>query len=129
MKIRFVEVTNGKRNWGKFMLAKFDAEEWERRSVIDGLPIISQRGWRPHHTLVLDLQTGEGAFFKHGGDASYDLNKHKIWVCPMYEPFLNWLYRQPDPMDIPDHVDLPDAEFEFRGHRRPGPGDVEHETG
>ena len=123
MRTKFVEVTNGPRNWGKFCVARMDDEEWQRRSAVAPYEasLVAGRGWTPDHVLVLDLQTGEGAIFKPGGNAKADLEKHRVWVCPMFEPFLEWLYQQPDPMDIPDHVDLPDAQFEFRGHRRPGP--------
>jgi hypothetical protein len=121
MNTRFVEVTNGERNWGKFMLARFDEEEWARPSTFGGT-LIGGRGWSKNHVLVFDLETGEGAMFKLGGVASADLNdKHQIWVCPMFEPFLNWLYGQPQPIDfaaIPNHVDLPDAEFAMAGYRR-----------
>jgi hypothetical protein len=48
-----------------------------------------------------------------------------IWVCPMFEPFLTWLYKQPDPFAIPAHVDLPDAPFAMQGYRRSGPVDRE----
>ena len=123
MKIKLVEVTNGNRNWGKFLLGAFDTE-WEYKSAIDGNSIIGGRGWTRDHLLVLDLQTGEGAMFRLGGLAKADLDKHRVWVCPMYEPFLTWLYKQPDPFEIPAHVDLPDAEFAMAGYRRPGP-DIE----
>jgi hypothetical protein len=32
MKTKLVETTNGSRNWGKFLLARFDAAEWTARS-------------------------------------------------------------------------------------------------
>ena len=72
---------------------------------------------------MLDLQTCEGAAFSPGGLVSADLNKHRVWVCPLYEPFLNWLYKQDttDLSALPAHVDLPDAEFQMSGYRRPGP--------
>jgi hypothetical protein len=75
------------------------------------------------YIFVLDLQTGEGAMFRHGGFARADLNKHKIWVCPLFEPFLEWLYEQDvDVLScLPDTVDLPNAPFELRGYRRAGP--------
>lgn len=71
----------------------------------------------------MDLATGEGALFRHGGLASADLNRHKIWVCLLFEPFLQWLYQQP--MDrIPDLagqvVELPGSPTGFHGYRRPG---------
>lgn len=122
MKTIFVEATNGELNWGKFMVARFDAEEWSRTSIIDDAraPLLRGRGWGPDHVLVVDLQTGEGAVFRPGGHAREDLKKHRIWVCPLFEPFLVWLYGLPDPMEAPPRVDL-DAPFEFFGHRRPGP--------
>lgn len=126
MKTKFVEVTNGPRNHGKFMVAEFDESDWKYRSVVDpaALPLLSSVcGWGRGMLWVLDLQTGEGAIFRHGGYAHADLDKHAVWVCPMFEPFLEWLYEQ-DVSDLdalPDHVDLPDAEFHMYGYRRPGP--------
>lgn len=121
MKIRFIEATNAgpKGNWGKFMVARFD-EEWQIPSEISGM-LLAGRGWTPNHILVLDLQTGEGGLFRHGGSAPHDLNKKRIWVCPLFEPFLVWLYAQDDPLEIPSQVELDDAPFEFHGYRRPGP--------
>jgi hypothetical protein len=121
VKTIFVEATNGEMNWGKFMLARFDESEWGRRSAIDGSTLLHARGWSPRHVLVVDLQTGEGAIFFPGGLARTDLQKHRIWVCPLFEPFLEWLYTLEDPMSAPALVDLPDAPFQFYGHRRPGP--------
>lgn len=130
MRTRFFEATQareGGANWGKFCVGVFDDEEWERRSEVGhaGRPLLPQLGWaRDHvHLWVLDMQTGEGAYFQHGGVATYDLNsKHAIWVCPMFEPFLVWLYQQ-DVSDLdalPQVVELPDAEFSFSGYRRKG---------
>lgn len=58
------------------------------------------------------------------GDAHTDLQRHKVWVCPLFEPFIAWLYARGDvdPMTIPAHVDIPDAAFALAGHRRPGVG-------
>jgi hypothetical protein len=80
------------------------------------------RGWGDEHIWVLDLQTGEGATFRHGGMASADLNKHRIWVCPMFEPFLAWLYQQDlHELDaLPAVINLPDAPAAFHGYRRAG---------
>lgn len=116
-------MTNGL-NWGKFLLGRLD-HEWQVRSAIDvGKPLLSQLGWSQSTNFlwVLDLQTGEGAYFRVGGHAKVDLRKHKIWVCPMYEPFLTWLYKQ-DTSDLdrlPAMIELPDAEFDLYGYRRPG---------
>jgi hypothetical protein len=132
VKLKFIEITNGPANWGKFAVATFTPEEWQQRAVIDGHSIIAGRGWTDRHVWVLDLQTGEGAMFRPGGSAKHDLDKHAIWVCPMYQPMLEWLYsRVGDAKDVaaaiaalPDHVDLPDAPFALSGYRRPGPGTV-----
>lgn len=123
MKTRVFEATNLK-NWGKFLVAQMDAE-WEWRSEIDvwNTSLLGQIGWAPQHIWVMDLQTCEGAGFALGGHAHNDLEKHKIWVCPMFEPFLAWLYTQKldEIWDLPQVVELPDAAFNFAGYRRPGP--------
>ena len=99
MKTRIIEATNaeggGGINWGKFMVAQYERHEWQWPSRIDHTSVIAGRGWTERHVWVLDLQTGEGACFLLGGSAENDLEKHKIWVCPMFLPFLRWLYKQP----------------------------------
>jgi hypothetical protein len=94
------------------------------------MPLITGRGWSPEHLLIVDLQTGEGAIFRPGGLAGHDLNKHAIWVCPLFEPFLTWLYEQDlsDLDKLPAHIDLPEAEFMMSGHRRAGPAGVKDLT-
>ncbi len=127
---KIIEATNGF-NWGKFMVAQFTPDEWARKSLIDadvgpiGRSLLRSLGWDASvdHFWVLDLQTGEGAYFRHSGNASADLHKHAIWVCPLYEPFLEWLYQQPaDLAALPELVDLPQAESAIYGYRRKGPG-------
>lgn len=126
MKSQIVEVTNGEKNWGKFLVAHFDAKEiWHHSAVSPGRPLLQQIGYNlslPERMVwVLDLQTREGACFKIGGHAKADLDTHKIWVCPMFEPFLEWLYKNYTGIDeLPTHVDLPDAPFSLRGYRREG---------
>jgi len=128
----FIEATQGATtgpNHGKFMVARFD-HEWFRPSAIpmlEGtirpLSLLRMCGWTEHHLWVCDLQTGEGAFFRPGGLARADLERNRIWVCPMFEPFLTWLYTQ-DLTNIdalPNLVELPDAPFAMQGYRRPGP--------
>jgi hypothetical protein len=126
MKTKFIEATNGSMaNWGKFMVARFGPEEWARRSAIveASWPLLRTVGWTGEHVLVVDLQTGEGAIFRPGGSAHADLEKHRVWVCPLFEPFLTWLYAQDlsDLDALPAHVDLPEAEFAMQGYRRAGP--------
>lgn len=126
METHIIEATNGPQNWGKFLIGAF-TEEWQRLPATPGqtypASLLIQRGWTNKHRLVLDLETGEGAIFKHGGYARADLDKHRIWVCPLFEPFLAWLYTQDltDITKLPEHVDLPDAPFQWQGYRRSGP--------
>lgn len=126
---KFVEATNGEKNWGKFMVLRFGHTEHTHASALgaqfpelDGASLLATTGWSPRHIIVFDLQTGEGARFLPGGYAHADLNKHKVWVCPLFEPFLEWLYRQDltDLSTLPAHIDLPNAPFEFAGYRRKG---------
>ena len=121
MKVKFIEaVEKTTTNWGKFMIGRFDTE-WEYRNALDGRNFLSSRGWGPDHLLVLDMQTGEGAIFKPGGLASHDLNeKHQIWVCLLFEPFLNWLYKQDltDLDKLPALVDLGQTPTGLSGYRR-----------
>ena len=121
MKTKIIEATNGPQNWGKFLVGEFDSE-WEVRSKVSPpAPLLRSRGHHERERLVLDLETSEGAIFTLGGSAKYDLDKHKIWVCPLFEPFLKWLYNQPLDLDaLPAHIDLPKAPFSLHGYRRKG---------
>lgn len=132
MEMAFIEAThgNGAGNWGKFAVGRFTDEEWAVRSALpeaEGQRLIGGRGWSRHHVLAFDLQTGEGALFLPGGFARSDLNKHRIWVCPLFEHFLTWLYEHVSNLadtwfeDLPRVVELPDAPFDMYGYRRPGP--------
>jgi hypothetical protein len=125
-----VELTNGI-NWGKFMLARFDSEEWGRRTLVDDspFPLLMRCGWTFEHVWVLDLATGEGALFKPGGQVAIDLEKHRVWVCPMFEVFLGWFYAHPecwlDLAAVPQLITLTDEETRaasaLYGRRRSGP--------
>jgi hypothetical protein len=58
--------------------------------------------------------------------ASYDLDKHQLWVCVLFEDLLTWLYKQDliDLQALPRRVEL-DTESALWGYRRPGPGNLE----
>lgn len=147
MRTKFVETVQGldtPANHGKFMVALFEHGEWARPSAMDAhmghaTSLVGRTGWTHEHVLVMDLETGEGAMFKPGGSPSADLDKHKVWVCPMFEPFLEWLYGHVRSVKVdlyvgehrvedfpvwfatlPEIVELPDADFEWAGYRRPG---------
>jgi len=98
-------------------------DEWRRHSVVGDAvrPLLTQCGWGPGHLWVMDLQTLEGAAFRHGGYAKADLDKHRIWVCPLFEPFLTWLYTQDAAQlgELPQPVIL-DAPLALAGYRRSG---------
>lgn len=122
MDVKFVEATNGPQNWGKFAVLKFDDDEWKELSAVDQRPLLAGRGWGRDHVMVVDLQTGEGAFFFPGGIHWSDMDKHQIWVCPMYEHALRTICDgEHDPMKTPPLLDFPDAPFEYAGYRRGGP--------
>lgn len=113
-------------NWGKFMVGRFSEDEWQARSSLDpDHRLLPGRGWSHRHILVWDLETGEGAIFLPFGVAAADLHKHRVWVCPMFEPFLSWLYQQDldDLEGLPSIVELSfkDAPFAMSGYRREGP--------
>jgi hypothetical protein len=122
-------------NWGKFLVGVPDIEWSYESQVCPGGSLLGACGWTAEHLWVLDLQTGEGAFFRPGGCARADLEKHRIWVCPLFEPFLEWLYElwnkartDLDFDELPDVVELPNAPFAFAGYRRPGPAAAPGET-
>jgi hypothetical protein len=117
---------HGAINWGKFLVGRYE-EEWEwpsnafpmERSVLHACGVDYRMLW------ILDIQTREGAMFKPGGDAHADLRKHRIWVCPMFEPWLEWFYEQDltDLDKVPSVVSIPDLEHvALSGYRRPGTG-------
>lgn len=123
VKTKIIEATNGF-NWGKFLLGRLD-HEWEVKSAVDpGRRLLTQLGWAPDrmNLWVLDLQTGEGAYFQLGGSARSDLQKHRVWVCPLFEPFLSWLYQQDvtDLDQLPALVELANAPGAIYGYRRQG---------
>lgn len=123
MIVKFIEATDATEfNWGKFALMRFEAAEWVRQSAMEPFSLLAGRGWSSDHLIVFDLQTGEGSFFLPGGCAAADLKKHKVWVCPMFEPFLAWLYTQDlnDLAALPAMVNLGDVPTDMRGYRRPG---------
>lgn len=112
-------------NYGKFLVARFTEEEWAYRSRHPqcDAPLLRSIGYGPHTMMVFDLQTGEGALFGTNPYAYTDLlDKHRIWVCVVFQAFLMWLGRQ----DLSDITKLPDvvnlvAEEHMWGYRRPGP--------
>lgn len=129
MELRFVEAGNGF-NWGKFFIGRFTDDEWDYRSRYPGAHeqrLLRGQGWGPdNHAWVGDLATGEAALFSLGGYAAADLDRHRVWVCPMFELFLGWLYGHFNADTeqwydtLPAVVELPDAPSALRGYRREG---------
>lgn len=131
MILHFFEVTNAGLNWGKFGVGRFTAEEWAHPSAVEaalGLSrsLLAGRGWSQRHLLVMDLQTGEAALFLPGGFAEADLRKRRVWTCPLFGPFLAWLYEQDvgDLGALPHQIVLPEAESAWFGYRQPGPSEA-----
>jgi hypothetical protein len=115
--------THGAGNWGKFLVGRFTDERGYVSALADAHGAQPLARWDPSTLLVLDLATGEGALFWPGGYVPADLEKHQVWVCPMFEGFLGWLYAQDltDLQALPPLVNLPDTTFRLAGRRRRGP--------
>ena len=128
--IEVCNTTHGGINWGKFMVGRFTSEQWNYVSMVSRRPLLATVGWTAEHIWVGDLQTGEAAIFRPGGLAAADLDKHRVWVCPMFEPFLTWLYKQDlsDLSKLPPLVQL-NAESALAGYRRKGPADAQPKSG
>lgn len=125
MQSKIIEATNGF-NWGKFCIMRPDTE-WSYESQVDpGKPLLRAIGWHRSQMIVYDFATGEGGTFRPGGLAAADLRRHCIRVCPMFEPFLEWLLRQDcrDLSALPSLVELDPADTAKHsalwGYRRPG---------
>jgi hypothetical protein len=137
MKTMFLEAGHGPAapgNWGKFMIARYEPHELTEPTRYPGCEgrqgIVNQRGWAGDHFWVLDLVTGEGVRFHVGAvpeiDAHNALEEHPVWVCPLFEPMLVWLFKfvggRPETWwdELPRTIDLPDAPFQLYGYRRSG---------
>ena len=102
--------------YGKFLIARLD-DELHASSALpgyEGSPLLRLGGLRrfnENSTLIVDLQTGNAAvfFISNGGSWEADLNRTgPIHVCPMFRPFLKWLYEQKVPVHPPAAIqDLP----------------------
>jgi hypothetical protein len=126
MKSKIIEVCQPQPiNWGKFMLAQFDYNETSYVSAVTNSPLLVEIGYGGDIATwlwVFDLQTGEGAIFPvlNRGSIRHDLDKHKIQVCFLYEPLLEWLYQNYDgDIDkIPGYLEI-DAPKGLQDHHRP----------
>ncbi len=137
MDTKFVEAGHGPHggNWGKFMVGRYTDVELAEPARFPGCErarrLVNLTGPGRQDIWVLDLQTGEGARFPiefaSTTDVRHQLNKHRIHICPLYEPFLAFLYGYIDAHrrtwweDLPRVVEMPAAEFRLFGRRRPGP--------
>ncbi len=116
-------------NWGKFIICEYGPEEISYKSLVDeGANLLRTCGYHEQNLWrwILDIQTGEGLSVrveKDGrGNAKADLSKHKIWVCPLFEPMLDWFYKNGFcPVDeLPSliNLSLEEAPFALQGYRR-----------
>lgn len=140
MRTKFMEVESAEGNWGKFAVGYWDAEEWDRKSIVNlpSFSLLGQIGWERDfgQVVIFDLQTCEGAAFRPGGSPTFDLEKHRVWVCPLFEPFLEWLYDDwreyaksvERPLianwiddRLPTHLKLEGVPLQMAGYRRRGP--------
>ncbi len=141
MELKFVEAghpvdaqTGFGGNWGKFAVGRWSNEELREKTKFPGCEgqyITSLRGHGMTHVWLFDLQTGEGARFHTNNpipvDVRSQLKDHQIWVCPMFEPFMVWLWHHMTVTGLdwwehlPRTIELPDAPFDTAGYRRAGP--------
>lgn len=117
------------KNWGSFMVCVPDEIEWAWQSHVSTslMPALAEFGWTPEHVIVMDMKTGEAAFFRPGDrEAAEDLTLHRIYRSPQLGLFLTWLYGQ----DIahlyqqPAVIEVEDCTFALEGWREIGPGPV-----
>lgn len=112
MIVKFIEASDGTAH-GKFMLARMDAE-LATRSGLPGyedeplMTVGGRRKFNSHSTLVVDLQTGRGAALALDPFSYTKLDEGgRMWVCPMFRPFLKWLCLQGLGMGAGDITALP----------------------
>ncbi len=122
MKTRLIEAFSDSGNWGKFLIGKLEDELGPPSAARPHARLLASRGWPPEDLIVFDLETGEGAVFHPGGLAAADLDAHRIRVCPLFEPFLEWLYAQDldDLARLPSRIELKNVPFELSARRREG---------
>ena len=133
MDSRLIEAENGG-NWGKFMVGQWTHADLEQRSLVAvGEPLLGRTEGNlrkgqidPRRArLVFDLQTKKGGLFEPdpAGDSNADLEASGLWVCPLFAPFLAWLYErgQAPVASLPSIFNLPPAQSKLQGYKRPGP--------
>ncbi len=125
-------------NWGKFLVGRFEEDEWNYPSVITGEPLLRSLGptktprrdpYTTANILVLDLQTGEGFFTRASQTprqrewecaldrAFEELANHAVHTCVIFPWFLAHLYTLEDPLACHAFVELPQAPLGFVGAR------------
>lgn len=139
MELKFVEAgqaPEGGGNWGKFAVARWSTLEMREPTRFPGCEgqfITGLTGSPFDHIWLLDIQAGEGALFSINNpipvDVPHQLNEKQIYICPMFEPFMTWLWEhirshQGTNLDwfdeLPRVVVLPEAPFDLYGYRRRG---------
>jgi hypothetical protein len=115
-------------NWGAYMVAVPDGQElsWHSHVAPSILTLFEQLGHEPGSAWVMDLLTGEGAWFSMQGDARAELEEHRIHASASFEGFLEWLYLQDlDKLwQLPHVIKVADTTFSINSYRRLGPHPV-----
>lgn len=133
MRRQFIEVSDDM-NWGKMELQQLEPSDMEVMSLVKaGAPLLTAIETQRRSSAdplkqvrIWDLQTGEGAVFTpaRGEDPKAQLDQHRVWVCPLFLPFVRWLFRQDctDITALPRLVEFPEGDVcHLQGYRRGGP--------
>jgi len=125
MRLYLFEASSGwAKNYGTFAVGRLGSEELRQESAYyPGSSALGQRKYDERKLWAMDMVTCEGAAFDPKADLVSQLERHQIWVCVLYEPFLRWLGQQDlrDLSILPRKVDLPDVPPALVGYRRTGP--------
>lgn len=80
MDTKIIEANQDNVFYGKFLLGRFDREEWARPAIMQGMrSLLHNEGWTSDHILILDLsRPGNGSIFRPGGYAKADLKKRRL---------------------------------------------------
>lgn len=111
-------------NHGKFLVGQMEGFELTQYLAIkdDGRQLSHVLHASPSKFWVLDCATCEGAFFDFSNDAYYQLERHQVWVCPMFPLFLEWAFekfkQEPNVLNWDSLVNLKQGKHNALSRRR-----------